>query len=75
MRNLWRKEGQMSKEEQSKALYGELKGVLTRFGEEFDLSLLDAIGVLEIIKFELIAGNMVPGSPVPPRKDASEDVF
>lgn len=74
MRNLREQEGEMSKAEQSKALYDEINSTLKRFGEEFDLSLLDAIGVLEIIKFEIISGNVRQQVPEPkPRRSREDD--
>lgn len=44
----------MTSQEQVEALAADLQRVLDRYRAEFDLTLAEAVGVLEIIKLELV---------------------
>lgn len=48
----------MSHKEQQAALEHELTAVITRFRSEYDLTLADAIGTLEVVKLCLFKDQM-----------------
>ena len=51
----------MTDPEQTKALTEGIMRVIDHFGEEFDLTIASTIGVLEIIKFDLIQRTLERG--------------
>ena len=44
----------MNNREQTTAFYNELTAVVTRFSQEFNLSVAEAIGVVEMVKSDII---------------------
>ena len=48
----------MSEREQILHLEGELQKVIERHRQEYDLTVASVVGVLEVVKFELMMGEM-----------------
>lgn len=59
----------MTEHEQSGALYEELNKTIDRFYKEFDVGLVSVIGVLELIKHEILKDALEPDEEDPEDED------